>query len=143
MGKKAGAAHGPAQQAAYAGASGTWASVKIRGSGFLVEGLVVLMPVYLFASVFVLQFLCLFLLFIIIGARLYAGYLIRHIRVVRRDAELREFRQQWVTVELVAENRGRLPAFMLALADTPGMLVFVRGIKRAASLPPKSRLAYS
>ncbi|MDR0643792.1 MAG: DUF58 domain-containing protein [Treponema sp.] len=114
----------------------------IRNQGLLAATLLVLVPVYVFASLFILQFLCLFFLFIVIGSRLYAEHLVRSIKIIRRDAELREFRQQWVRVELVVENHGLLPVFLLALRDGTGMLSLSKDSKMLCSLPARSVLAF-
>jgi hypothetical protein len=96
--------------------------------------------VYLFAPLYLLQFLALFLLFVILGARLYSEYLIRNLRVIRRDREIRCFRFEWTGVDLAVENRGRLPAFMAALGDWPGNLAVFKDHKRLCTLPGRSRL---
>nr|AGS51725.1 protein of unknown function DUF58 [uncultured bacterium contig00037] len=80
------------------------------------------MPVFLFTPMALVQFLCLFFLFILIGSRVYSEYLARNIKVSRMDAELRVFRHEWVRVELKVENHGLLPAYMLVVGDLPGNL---------------------
>jgi uncharacterized protein (DUF58 family) len=102
-----------------------------------------LIAVYLFAPFYLLQFLSLFALFVIIGSRLYSEHLLRNLRVSRRDTEIRCFRFEWADVELVVENRSRLPAFMLALGDWPGDLAVFRNHKRLCTLPGRSRLAFT
>ncbi|MDR0784358.1 MAG: DUF58 domain-containing protein [Treponema sp.] len=114
----------------------------IRNKGLLTAALLILAPVYVFTSLFALQFLCLFFLFIVIGSRLYTEHLVRSIKIIRRDIELREFRQQWARVELIAENRGLLPVFLLALRDGTGMLPLSKGNKTLCSLPARSRIAF-
>jgi uncharacterized protein (DUF58 family) len=99
-----------------------------------------LLPVFLFTPFFPVRFAAAFLLMLILSARAYSGYLGRHIRLRRRDRELREFRHEWVSVELLLENTGRLPAFMLSLRDNPGMLPVVRNNKLLCSLRPRSRI---
>jgi hypothetical protein len=99
--------------------------------------------VYLFAPLYLLQFLSLFLLFVILGARLYSEYLIRSLRVIRRDREIRCFRFEWTGVDLIVENRGRLPAFMAALGDWPGNLAVFKDHKRLCTLPGRSRLSFT
>jgi uncharacterized protein (DUF58 family) len=116
--------------------------VKVYREGLFITALVILIPAYLFVPSFMVQFLCLFFLCIVVLSRLYTGLLVRNIGVIRRDAELREFKQQWVRVELVLENRGYIPAFLLALSDTPGMLPLFKGNKSACSLPRRSRLVH-
>ncbi|MDR2793991.1 MAG: DUF58 domain-containing protein [Treponema sp.] len=113
--------------------------VLIGGRGVLIAGVAVLGPVFLCAPLFAVQFLCAFLLLIIIGSRMYTEYLVRHIKVLRRDRELREFRRRWVTVEIVVENQGIIPAFMLAISDAPGMLTLVQENKVACELQSRSR----
>jgi uncharacterized protein (DUF58 family) len=85
-------------------------------------GICILFPLYLFTPIAMIQFLCFLFLLILVGSRLYAEYLIRNIRVIRQDSELRVFRYEWAKVELKLENRGVLPAFMLVLADASGNL---------------------
>ncbi|MDR2258955.1 MAG: DUF58 domain-containing protein, partial [Treponema sp.] len=77
---------------------------------------------------------------VLLGSGLYSEYLLRNLRLIRRDTELRSFRREWARVELVVENRGRLPAFMLAAADSPGMLAVFRNNKRLCTLKGRSRL---
>jgi uncharacterized protein (DUF58 family) len=79
---------------------------------------------------------------VILGARFYSEYLLRNLRVSRRDKEIRCFRFEWADVELVVENRGRLPAFMLALGDNPGELAVFKNHKRLYTLPGHSRLTF-
>ncbi|MDR2194870.1 MAG: DUF58 domain-containing protein [Treponema sp.] len=112
----------------------------IGGRGVLIAGVAVLAPAFLCAPLFVAQFLCLFLLLIIITSRMYTEYLVRHITLIRRDGELREFKRQWVSVELIVENRGVIPAYALAIYDSPGMLAPVQGVKFACALPHRSRI---
>jgi len=99
-----------------------WNKVEVHREKLLYWGIAVLVPVYIFTPAAIVQFLCLFFLFILIGSRLYSVYLIRNIRVTRMDAELRVFRHEWVKVELKIENHGLLPAFMLAAGDSTGIL---------------------
>ncbi|MDR2103213.1 MAG: DUF58 domain-containing protein [Treponema sp.] len=117
-----------------------WATVKARGRGLLLAGIPPLLGIFLFSSLYILQFISLFLLFIILGSKIYSEYLIRNIRINRRDGELRGFRHEWIGVELVAENHGRLPAFMLALTDSPGRLAVFRNNKTLCTLRSRSRL---
>jgi uncharacterized protein (DUF58 family) len=100
------------------------------------------LSVYLFAPFYILQFLSLFVFFVILGARLYSEYLLRNLRVLRRDPEIRCFRFEWTDVELLVENRGRMPAFMLALGDRPGNLAVFRDHKKLCTLPGRSRLVF-
>jgi uncharacterized protein (DUF58 family) len=99
-----------------------WDTIEIHRKNLLYWGIAILVPVYVFAPAAIVQFLCLFFLFILIGSRLYSVYLIRNIRVTRMDRELRVFRYEWVRVELKVENHGLLPAFMLAAGDSTGVL---------------------
>ncbi|GHT68507.1 hypothetical protein FACS1894110_16190 [Spirochaetia bacterium] len=99
--------------------------------------------VYLFAPFFILQFISLFLLFIIVGSKMYSEYLLRNLYLSRREGDLRNFRYEWAVVELVVENRGRLPAFMLAASDSPGRLAVFRDNKRLCTLRGRSRLVIS
>jgi len=99
-----------------------WNKIEIQRDKLLYWGIAVLVPVFIFTPAAVVQFLCLFFLFILIGSRLYSVYLIRNIRVTRMDTELRVFRHEWVQVELKIENHGLLPAFMLAAGDSTGIL---------------------
>jgi len=101
-------------------------------------GIFILFPVYLFTPIAMIQFLCLFLLLILIGSRLYTEYLIRNIRVIRQDSELRVFRYEWVQVELKLENLGLLPAFMLVLGDSPGNLSVLKFRKIICTLGRRS-----
>jgi uncharacterized protein (DUF58 family) len=120
---------------------GHWARVRAAGPGrFLLQSAPLLL-VYLFAPFYLIQFIALFILLILLGSGLYSEYLLRNLRLIRRDAELRAFRREWARVELVVENRGRLPAFMLALTDSPGMLAVFRNNKRLCTLKGRSRLA--
>lgn len=111
-----------------------------RGSIFLLKaGVPVLFLTYLFTPQRSVQFLTLFLVILILGAKAYSEYLVRHLRIVRRDRELRAFRNEWLDVELQVENSGRLPAFMLALGDFSGGIAVFRNIKRLCTLWGRSR----
>jgi uncharacterized protein (DUF58 family) len=99
-----------------------------------------LLGIFLFSSLYIVQFISLFLLFIVLGSKIYSEYLIRNIMISRRDRELRGFRHEWVDVELMAENRGGLPAFMLAVSDSPGRLSVFRDNKVLCTLRRQSRL---
>jgi len=116
----------------------SWNTVSVQRERLLRWGVCVLFPVYLFAPLALVQFLCLFFLFILIGSRLYSEYLIRNLRVSRLDTELRVFRFEWVHVELRLENRGLLPAFMLVLADTPGSLSVLKFRRTICTLGRRS-----
>jgi uncharacterized protein (DUF58 family) len=107
--------------------SPAWDTAQIHGKKLFVWGIVILIPIFLFTPIALVQFLCLFFLFILISSRFYSEYLIRNIRVIRGDSELRVFKYEWVHVELKVENRGLLPAFMLVAGDSTGKLqVFKR-----------------
>jgi hypothetical protein len=111
-----------------------------RGSMFLLKaGVPVLFFTYLFTPQRSVQFLTLFLIILILGSKAYSEYLVRHLRLVRRDSELRAFRNEWLDVELQIENFGRLPAFMLALGDYSGGIAVFRNIKRLCTLWGRSR----
>jgi hypothetical protein len=114
---------------------------RVRGSGFLGAGIAVLLALFLFCGFDAVQFAALFLLFILLGSKAYSEYLIRNISLRRGDAELRVFRDEWLTVELLAENRGRLPALMLAVSDSPGGIPVFRDNKALCTLKARSRIA--
>ena len=102
--------------------SSQWETIQIRKKKLFIWGIIVLALIYLFTPLAIIQFICLFLFFILTGSRFYAEYLIRNIRVSRIDSELRVFRYDWVRVEIKVENHGLLPAFMLISGDLPGQL---------------------
>lgn len=106
----------------------------ISGKKFLIWVIIILISFYLFTPVAIVQFISVFFLFIIAGSRLYAEYLVRNIKVSRMDSELRVFRHEWVRMEIKVENRGALPAFMLAASDSPGRLQVVRMKKTFCTL---------
>jgi uncharacterized protein (DUF58 family) len=112
---------------------------QVHGAGFLGVLSVVLALVFLFSPLYLVQYAALFLLFIFLGSRAYSEYLVRHISLRRRDGELRVFRHEWVTVELLAENRGRFPALMLAVNDSPGRLSVFRDNKALCALKARSQ----
>jgi len=116
-----------------------WDAIQIRRKWILILGMILLIPVYVFAPFVLVRFLCLFLLFILLGSRLYSEYLIRNTRVRRLDAELRVFRNEWVRVKLWAENHGALPAFMLVIGDTPGSISVFKNRKTLCTLLRHSR----
>jgi uncharacterized protein (DUF58 family) len=124
-------------------AAGGWAQLQKTGPGRLLFPLGLCLGLYLFAPLFLLQYLSLFALFVILGSRLYSEYLVRSLRISRRDPEIRCFRFEWADVELTVENRGRLPAFMLALGDRPGDLAVFRNHKKLCTLPGRSRLVFT
>ena len=104
----------------------------------LKAGVPVLFLVYLFTPQRSIQFFTLFLIILILGSKAYSEYLVRHLRLVRRDSELRAFRNEWLDVELRIENSGRLPAFMLAMADFSGGIAVFRNIKCLCTLRGQS-----
>jgi len=106
----------------------------IWGEPYLYAGLLIFLCVFIFTPWKPVQFVCLFFILLIFGSRLYSEYLCRSLRVTRRDAEIRGFRYEWIDVEVVVENHGRLPAFMLAVNDTPGMLSVFRDNKSLGTL---------
>jgi uncharacterized protein (DUF58 family) len=118
---------------------GNWASIKTGGSGFLIAGIPLLLLLYIFTPQRLIQFIALFLLVIVLGSRIYSEYLTRRIFLFRRDSELRGFRHEWIESELSVENRGRLPAFMLAVGDSPGRLAVFRDNKILCTLGAKRR----
>jgi len=107
---------------------------NIQGEKYLYSCLPVFLCVFIFTPWRPVQFVCLFFILLIMGSRLYSEYLCRSLRVTRRDTEIRGFRYEWIDVELVVENHGRLPAFMLAVNDSPGMLSVFRDNKSLGTL---------
>jgi len=104
----------------------------------LIWAIFILLAIFLFTPIALVQFLCLFFLFMLTGSRLYVEYLIRNIRVIRPDIELRVFRHEWVQVELKLENRGMFPVFMLVLGDGSGNLPVLRLRKIICALGRRS-----
>ena len=117
----------------------SWAKIIIPTEALLFPGVPVFTVFFIFTPWRPVQFLCLFFIFLVLFSRLYSEYLIRHLCVLRGDAEIRGFRYEWIDVELAVENTGLLPAFMLALGDSPGMVAVFRGHKCLSSLPGKRR----
>ena len=115
-----------------------WETINIQGKGFLIGGLVFLLLLFLYIPSVICQFVCLFLLFLLTGSRLYSEYLIRNIKVFRRDSELRVFRHEWVKVEIKIENQGLLPAFMMVAGDSPGPLPIFKNNKTLCTLSRRS-----
>jgi len=116
----------------------SWKTVQIKREKKLKWAIFILLAIYLFTPIALVQFLCVFFLLILICSRLYIEYLIRNIRVIRQDSELRVFRYEWVQVELKLENRGLLPAFMLALGDASGNLSVLKFRKLICTLGRRS-----
>jgi uncharacterized protein (DUF58 family) len=127
-------------RAASASETGGYTVLRTRGAGFLGAAGLPLLLLYLFSPFYLLRFMAFFLFFILLGSKLYSEYLIRNIVLIRRDRELRVFRDDWASVEIMAENRGRLPAFMLALSDSPGRLPVFRENKSLRTLGIRSRM---
>ena len=118
--------------------SPVWDTAQIYGKKLFVWGIAILILIFLFTPLALVQFLCLFFLFILIVSRFYSEYLIRNIRVIRGDSELRVFKHEWVKVELKIENRGLLPAFMLVAGDFPGKLHVFKMTKTFCTLARRS-----
>jgi len=116
----------------------SWDKVYIRGKKPFIWGTIICALVYLFSPSVLIQFLCVLILFIMIMSRLYSEYLVRNIRINRRDTEFRVFRYEWVQVEVQVENRGLLPAFMLIVNDSPGPLAVFKNIKCLCTLMRRS-----
>ena len=120
-----------------------WAQIEIRREKLFFALLPILILIYIFTPWQPVRFLAFFFIFPLLFCRIYSEYLIRHLRVRRGDTELRGFRHEWIEVEMLAENHGLLPAFMLAAADTPGMLPVFRNNKSLGSLyGKKSRIMH-
>jgi len=111
-----------------------WAQVHIQREELLFSFLPITVFIYIFTPWRPVQFLVFFFIFMILSCRLYTEYLIRHLHIRRGDTELRGFRHEWIEVEMSVENRGKLPAFMLAAGDNPGMLSVFRGNKLLCTL---------
>jgi len=118
--------------------SQVWEKSQINGQKFFIWGIVILVIIFLFTPLALVQFLCLFFLFILIGSRFYSEYLVRNIRVTRGDSDLRVFKHEWVKVELKIENRGLFPAFMLVAGDLPGKLHIFKMSKTFCTLARRS-----
>ena len=104
----------------------SWDKIEIKRKNLFIKGIPVLIALWLFTPAALIQFICLFFIFILVISRLYIEYLIRNIHVTRMDTELRVFRHEWVRVEIKIENRGLLPAFMIVAGDLPGDLSVFR-----------------
>ncbi|MCL2213924.1 MAG: DUF58 domain-containing protein [Treponema sp.] len=111
-----------------------WDKIKLPGKKFLIFGIILLSLVFIFTPAAMVQFFCLFFIFIFASSKLYSEYLIRNIKVKRMDCELRVFRHEWVRIELKIENHGLLPAFMLVAGDIPGDLSVIRMTKTFCTL---------
>jgi uncharacterized protein (DUF58 family) len=103
-----------------------WDAVEIKRKRLFTWGAALLIFIFIFTPLVLVQFLSLFFLFILAGSRFYTEYLIKNIRIKRMDPELRVFRHHWVRVELKIENHGLLPAFMLIAGDMPGKIQVFR-----------------
>ena len=118
--------------------SPNWEMINIWGKGFLIAGFIFLIPLFLFIPSVVCQFICLFLLLILTASRLYSEYLIRYVKIYRRDSEQRVFKYEWVKVEIKIENQGLLPAFMFVAGDSPGALPLFKNNKTLCTLSRRS-----
>ena len=114
-------------------------AVKKGGKILLSICVPILFIFYFFTPQRPVQFICLFLILLLLGSKAYSEYLCAHLRLVRRDRELRAFRYEWTGVELWAENSGRLPAFLLAAEDSSGGIAVFRDIKCLCTLGGRSR----
>ena len=111
-----------------------------RGGKLLLNAVIpILLIFYFFTPQRSIQYLSLFFILLVIGSKVYSEYLARHLRLVRRDRELRVFRHEWLDVELWIENSGLLPAFMLVLGDSSGGIPVFRNIKCLCTLGARSR----
>jgi uncharacterized protein (DUF58 family) len=119
-----------------------WTLVRRRGKGILVAAFPALLGIYVFTPLRIIQFIAVFLLILLLGSRVYSEYLIRGLTILRRDSELRCFRHEWFEVEIAVENRGRLPAFMLAAGDSPGRIAVFRNIKGLYTLGGRRRVIF-
>jgi hypothetical protein len=119
-----------------------WALVQTGGNRLLFAAVPVLLLLYIFTPIRIIQFIAVFLLVLLLGSRVYSEYLVRSLIIIRRDADLRCFRNEWFEVEITVENRGRLPAFMLAMGDTPGRIAVFRDIKRLYTLGGRRRVIF-
>ncbi|MCL2478246.1 MAG: DUF58 domain-containing protein [Treponema sp.] len=111
-----------------------WAQVQFHRERLLFGLFPFALFVYIFTPWKPVQFLMFFFIFLVLSCRLYSEYLIRHLALRRGDKELRGFRHEWIEVELAVENRGRLPAFMMAATDTPGRISVFRNNKILCTL---------
>jgi len=111
---------------------------KTEKDKFFIACIIFLILIFIFTPVYIVQFICLFFIFILACSRIYSWYLANHIRVTRMDGELRVFRHEWAHVELKIENHGTLPAFMLVASDSPGDFSVVRMKKTFCTLFKKS-----
>ncbi|MCL2834218.1 MAG: DUF58 domain-containing protein [Treponema sp.] len=111
-----------------------WAQIQVHRERLLFGLLPFAALVYIFTPWRPVQFLLFFMIFLMLACRLYTEYLIHHLSVRRGDQELRGFRHEWIEVEITVENRGKLPAFMLAAGDTPGRISVFRNNKFLGTL---------
>ena len=97
----------------------------IGGNLLLYAGVPLLLIFFSFSPLRSIQFICLFLLLLILGSKAYSVSLAGKLLILRRDNELRVFRHEWAEIELWVENKGRLPAFLLMAEDfSAGIAVF-------------------
>jgi uncharacterized protein (DUF58 family) len=113
---------------------------KNRSARLPRTGVLGLLLIYLFAPWYLIRFVSLFVLVLVVSSKLYSDYLMHKLKIRRRDTELRNFRREWVSVEIIVENHGRLPAFMLAVHDSPGILPVFRENRSLCSLGARSRM---
>ena len=113
--------------------------IERRGGTLLFVVLPIIVFFYIFSPEKALQFISLFLLVLFMGAKVYSLYLLRHLNLVRMDKELRVFRHEWANVEIWIENKGLLPAFLMIVGDTTGMVPVFRNVKCLCTLGPKRR----
>ena len=118
---------------------GRQTKVDKGGRRLLTVGLPILLLFFVFTPQRPVQFICVFLILLILGSKAYSEYLAGRLRLVRRDRELRTFRYEWTGVELWVENTGRLPAFLLVAEDDSGGIAVFRGIKCLCTLGGRSR----
>jgi len=121
----------------------SWGKINIRSVKMLIWGVAALFLVWIFIEYAVLQFFCLFFIFILISSRFYSEYLIKNIRVIRMDSELRSFRHEWVHVEIKIENHGIFPAHMFVVNDSPGDIAVFNMRKIFCTLEKKSWTVFS
>ena|GEM_PF-1404954 len=121
---------------------GTKEVTRRERGALLSVGIPALFILYFFTPQRPVQFITLFLILLILCSKGYSEYLIRHLNLVRRDLELRTFRNEWIEAELWIENTGRLPAFMLVLWDQSGGIAVFRNIRLTCTLLGRSRQAF-
>jgi len=123
--------------------SPSWEIIQIQGKKTFLWGMLVLLFIFLFTPVAIIQFLCIFFILLLLCSRFYSEYLIRNLKVSRVDSELRVFRHEWVNVEIKIENHGLLPALMLIVGDLPGDLQVFKISKIFCTLERRSWMLFS